>query len=79
MTKKFIAKASRWLHIYLSMISFIIVLFFSITGFTLNHADYFQKNAVITQNKGVVNKNWVNEKDTLKIQKLAIVESFRTI
>jgi len=78
MRKKFIAKASRWLHIYLSMISFIIVLFFSVTGLTLNHADYFQKNTVITQNKGSVNKNWVNATDTLKIQKLAIVEFFRT-
>ncbi len=78
MRKKFIAKASRWLHIYLSMISFIIVLFFSVTGLTLNHADYFQKNTLITQNKGSVNKNWVNATDTLKIQKLAIVEYFRT-
>ena len=78
MKKKFIAKASRWLHIYLSMISFIIILFFSVTGLTLNHADYFQKNAVITQNKGAINKNWVSSKDTLKIQKLAIVEYFRT-
>jgi hypothetical protein len=53
------------------------VLFFSVTGLTLNHADYFQKNTVITQNKGSVNKNWVNAKDTLKIQKLEIVEYFR--
>ena len=60
------------------MISFIIVLFFSVTGLTLNHADYFQKNTLITQNKGSVNKNWVNATDTLKIQKLAIVEYFRT-
>ncbi|MEN9980939.1 MAG: hypothetical protein RL542_726 [Bacteroidota bacterium] len=77
MSKKFIAKLSRWLHIYLSMISFIVVLFFSITGLTLNHADYFQKNIVV-QNKGLVKKNWVDSKDTLKIQKLAIVEYFRT-
>lgn len=77
MNKKFIAKTSRWLHIYLSMISFIIVLFFSVTGLTLNHADYFQKNVVITQNKGTVNPNWVNATDTLKIQKLEIAEYFR--
>jgi len=77
MNKKFISKTSRWLHIYLSMISFIIVLFFSVTGLTLNHADYFQKNVVITQNKGAVNPNWVNATDTLKIQKLEIAEYFR--
>ncbi|RZK83430.1 MAG: peptidase, partial [Pedobacter sp.] len=34
--KKDIAKVSRWLHIYLSMVSFAIVLFFSVTGLTLN-------------------------------------------
>ena len=27
----------RWLHVYISMISFVIVLFFGLTGITLNH------------------------------------------
>jgi uncharacterized protein len=30
----------RWLHIYVSMGSFLIVLFFSVTGITLNHPDW---------------------------------------
>lgn len=77
MAKKLIAKYSRWLHIYLSMISFIIVLFFSITGLTLNHADFFQKNTSITQHKGILEPSWVNATDTLKIKKLDIVEHFR--
>ncbi len=77
MTKKFVAKYSRWLHIYLSMISFVIVLFFSITGLTLNHADYFQKNTSITQNEGKIDSNWISATDTLKIKKLEIVEFFR--
>lgn len=77
MPKKFIAKYSRWLHIYLSMISFIIVLFFSVTGLTLNHADFFQKNTSITQHKGTLEPSWVNATDTLKIKKLEIVEHFR--
>ncbi|GAA3763490.1 PepSY-associated TM helix domain-containing protein [Terriglobus aquaticus] len=37
--RKRIAVASRWLHIYLSMISFGVILFFAVTGLTLNHAD----------------------------------------
>ena len=37
--RKRIAVVSRWLHIYLSMASFGVVLFFSATGLTLNHAD----------------------------------------
>ena len=77
MNTKFIAQASRWLHIYLSMVSFIIVLFFSITGLTLNHADYFQNNVSVTKNKGILDSSWVKADDTLKIQKLAIVEYFR--
>lgn len=32
-----VSKWSRWLHVYTSMISLLIVLFFGITGITLNH------------------------------------------
>ena len=32
---------SRWLHIYLSMFGLAAVLFFSVTGLTLNHPDWF--------------------------------------
>lgn len=35
------ASWSRWLHIYLSMFGLAVILFFSITGFTLNHPDWF--------------------------------------
>lgn len=76
MNKKWIAKWSRWLHIYLSMFSFIIVLFFSVTGLTLNHADYFQKTTV-KEYKGSIDSSWLNTKDTLKIKKLEISEFFR--
>jgi hypothetical protein len=31
----------RWLHIYLSMFGLAAVLFFSVTGLTLNHPDWF--------------------------------------
>ena len=35
------AKLMRWLHIYLSMFGLAVVLFFSVTGITLNHPDWF--------------------------------------
>ncbi len=35
------AKWFRWLHIYLSMFSLAAILFFSVTGFTLNHSGWF--------------------------------------
>src|SRR3954468_1125799 len=35
------AAVMRWLHIYLSMFGLAVVLFFSVTGLTLNHPDWF--------------------------------------
>jgi len=39
--KRRTAHWSRWLHTYLSMVSFAILLFFAITGITLNHQSAF--------------------------------------
>ncbi len=76
--KKEVAKLSRWLHIYLSMVSFAIVLFFSVTGLTLNHPTWFGGDKqVIVKNKGKLNVKWVNNPDTNKIAKLEIVEFLR--
>lgn len=71
------AMAARWLHIYGSMISFAIVLFFSATGITLNHPDFFAGEMKTIQEKGKLNPSWVNAKDTLHIAKLQIVEALR--
>ena len=71
------SRITRWLHIYLSMISFAIVLFFSVTGITLNHTDYFQGKTTTTQLKGTLKPEWVNKKDTNLVAKLNIAEYFR--
>jgi hypothetical protein len=70
------AMLMRWLHIYLSMISFAIVFFFAVTGLTLNHADKFVKNHATTE-KGKMNAAWTNSPDTSRIDKLHIVEYLR--
>ncbi|MES2417644.1 MAG: PepSY-associated TM helix domain-containing protein [Bacteroidota bacterium] len=76
--KKEVAKLSRWLHIYLSMVSFAIVLFFSVTGLTLNHPAWFGGDKqIIVKNEGKLNVNWVNNPDTNKLAKLEIVEFLR--
>ena len=75
--KRRLAKLSRWLHIYLSMVSFTIVLFFSVTGLTLNHADYFQGQTTTKQQKGKLPVEWVNSADTNRVAKLSVVEYFR--
>ena len=77
----------RWLHIYLSMLAFTIVLFFSITGLTLNHADWFldgHEHRVATT--GSIDRQWLHagtgqstdaESDDAVIDKLQIVEVLR--
>ena len=75
--KRRAAMFMRWLHIYLSMISFAIVFFFAVTGLTLNHADKFVNKIHTVQEKGKMNVGWVNNPDTLKIAKLEIVEYLR--
>ena len=68
---------SRWLHIYLSMFSFIILLFFAITGITLNHTEWFADQQKTTSMNGKLNLQWVSVKDTARIAKLNIVEFLR--
>ncbi|WP_338875911.1 PepSY-associated TM helix domain-containing protein [Spirosoma sp. SC4-14] len=71
------AGLARWLHLYLSVVSFVLVLFFAVTGLTLNHADWFDDATVTTDLKGKVNPRWVAGTDTATVNKLAIVEYLR--
>jgi hypothetical protein len=72
--KKRTAAISRWLHIYLSMVSFVIILFFAVTGLTLNHADWFDGKEQVKKFTGQVQLKWVKVKDTAAIAKFEIVE-----
>jgi len=72
-----IASAAHWAHIYLSMISFGLLLFFAVTGFTLNHADWFYAGKQSThQRKGRLEVKWVQVPDA-NLPKLEIVEHLR--
>jgi hypothetical protein len=54
------AKLMRWLHIYLSMLSLAIVLFFSVTGITLNHPNWFYGGAENSrESEGQLSVNWL--------------------
>jgi hypothetical protein len=59
------------------MFSFIIVLFFAVTGLTLNHVDWFPESVHNSELDDRLNPAWVNVADTAKINKLAIVEHLR--
>lgn len=75
--KKRTAAFSRWLHLYLSMLCFLVVLFFAITGITLNHTEWFDGKQTEKKFEGKLPVEWVNNADTSKIKKLEIVEFFR--
>jgi hypothetical protein len=52
-----VAKTARWLHIYLSMVSFAIIFFFAITGLTLNHPSWFSGAVKNRLARGTVDKS----------------------
>jgi hypothetical protein len=75
--KRRFAHLARWLHTYLSMFSFAILLFFAATGFTLNHAEWFDSQQRPTVYRGTLNKAWVNTSDPSSVAKDELVNYFR--
>jgi len=72
------ARITRWLHIYVSMISFFLVLFFALTGITLNHPDAFAFQQKQITKKGQLDSSWVSETlDTAQIKQTAILQYLR--
>jgi hypothetical protein len=70
-----IAKLARWLHIYLSMVCFAIVLFFSVTGLTLNHPTWLGgADEQLRESSGSIPRDWISGANP---EKLAIVEHLR--
>ncbi len=68
----------RWLHIYLSMVSFGILFFFAVTGLTLNHADrFFSDRDATTHSTGALNAAWVSPKNATDVARLEVVEHLR--
>lgn len=54
--RRVVASTSRFLHLYLSMVSFAVVLFFAATGITLNHPDWFANQKTVVHH-GVAPKS----------------------
>ena len=72
------AKAARWLHIYLSMVSFAIVLFFAVSGLTVNHPDWFADSVKTRQSQGPVDPALLHQPGAAEPDKTGLVESLRT-
>jgi hypothetical protein len=73
-----VAKSSRWLHIYVSMVSCVIVLFFSVTGVTLNHPEWFADAERTTQVAGQLEMAWMKT-GSAEVAKFEVVEYLRRI
>ena len=85
------AKLMRWLHIYLSMFGLAMVLFFSATGVTLNHPDwFFGETQRSVQAEGQVDRHWLHKEvaaaspddppdPEAQVSKLEIVEHLRSV
>ena len=72
------ASFSRWLHTYVSLVSFGILFFFAVTGLTLNHAEWFFGDRVrAVQHHGQLEKKWVAPGDATVVAKLEVVEHLR--
>lgn len=70
----------RWLHTYVSMIGFLVIVFFGITGLTLNHADWFESAVPVEQSAaGTLDATWLafGAEDDRDVDRLAIVEHLR--
>lgn len=72
--KRAAARWSRWLHIYLSMVSFAILFFFAVTGLTLNHQQWFANQQKTAQYKGSMDRRWLGG----NVDKLEVVEYLRS-
>lgn len=54
------AAAVRWLHIYISLFSFTALVFFGLTGITLNHPTWFGAEAQqMTEHEGEIKPEWL--------------------
>jgi uncharacterized protein len=70
------AKAARWLHIYLSMVSFAIILFFAVSGLTVNHPDWFADSVKTRQAEGPVDIALLHP--GAEPDKAALIQTMRT-
>lgn len=59
------------------MLSFALLLFFAVTGLTLNHAEWFDSHVRPAEYHGTLNAAWVNTRDPGAVAKDEIVRYFR--
>jgi hypothetical protein len=76
--RRLTAKYARWLHIYGAMGSFGLVLFFAVTGLTLNHPQWFDRQQRTVATQGGLDASWTHTATDQAVKKLEIVEYMRS-
>ena len=76
--RKQTASLSRFLHVYLSMVSFAVVFFFAATGLTLNHPDWFSAQQRTVVLHGVADPKLLKPDASGQVDKLGLVEMLRS-
>ena len=76
--RRTVAVTARWLHIYLSMGSFALVLFFALTGLTLNHPGWFAGHTKTQERHGIADKAMLRTSSSDGADKLGLVEMLRS-
>lgn len=77
MVRKNLSSWTRWVHIYLSMFSFAILLFFAVTGITLNHPEWTEGKQQFERFSGEVKPSWVALNDSIPVARQEIVQELR--
>jgi uncharacterized protein len=77
--KRRIAHLARWLHTYLSMLSFAMLLFFAATGLTLNHAEWFEGQRKMARVQGTLDVAWVKTPDPNVVAQDKVVAYLRRV
>jgi uncharacterized protein len=67
------------LHTYLSMLSFVILLFFAATGLTLNHAEWFEGQRDTARYQGTLDAVWMKTSDPQVVAQDKIVAYLRSV
>jgi len=66
----------RWVHVYVSMVSFLLILLFSVTGITLNHPEWeWVSRETVSFEEGVLPEGW---RAGQEIDWLTVVEYLRS-
>ncbi|MEM1447667.1 MAG: PepSY-associated TM helix domain-containing protein [Planctomycetota bacterium] len=78
MLRRSAAFLARWTHTFVSLVGFGALVFFSVTGLTLNHAEFFESGEPVERAlSGEVDVDWVAPERGDDVARLEVVEALR--